>query len=111
MTSDPYAKLHYNSFFPKFGSTQITTSEHLTILTEDWSGVRSPSRAERRRKQGHRQNIRTVVTPDPSIYTTPGGGMICHPATLARLSAEIAATAREKMDRAFLNAMYGNFRP
>jgi hypothetical protein len=29
-------------------------------LAEDWSQVRSPGRARRRRKQGHPQNIRLV---------------------------------------------------
>lgn len=34
---------------------------------EDWSGVRSPSRAERRRKRGFKQRIRMVPNDGPRV--------------------------------------------
>jgi hypothetical protein len=40
-------------------------------MAEDWSLVRSPSRARRRLAQGHRQNIRTVDEPVTVIRHKP----------------------------------------
>lgn len=51
---------------------------------EDWSRVRSPSRAERRRRQGHRQNIRIVAVPKKAAFMTPFG-VVMHPAMAAEL--------------------------
>lgn len=41
------------------------------MTREDWSQVRSPSRAARRLAQGHRQNIRTVDEPITVIRPKP----------------------------------------
>lgn len=64
-----------------------------TILTipgpEDWSQVRSPGRAVRRRRQGHRQNIRQTRLPDPSLYKGPDGALYGHPDTVAKLKAAL----------------------
>ena len=68
------------NFESHFG-TKFYTSLYLTITVEDWSGVRSPSRAIRRRRQGHRQNIRHRIVPDPNAYEF-GGGLHMHPETL-----------------------------
>lgn len=45
---------------------------------EDWSRVRSPGRARRRRKK-HRQNIRVKYKPDTKIFQYDGR-MMMHPA-------------------------------
>jgi len=71
-----------------FQGTPIYTSTHLTVPFEDWSKVRSPSRARRRLKQGHRQRIRHLQVPDPKVYQIAGAYHM-HPVTAARL--------REKM--------------
>ena len=60
---------------------RIVRSWLLTRQREDWSRVRSPSRAERRRKRGHRQNIETVTYPDPNAYRI-GNEIHVHPFTL-----------------------------
>lgn len=60
---------------------KIVTSAHLTVTVEDWSGVRSPSRAIRRRRQGHRQNIVHRTVPDPKAYMI-AGVIHMHPDTL-----------------------------
>jgi hypothetical protein len=36
---------------------RIIESLHMVDRVEDWSRVRSPGRAARRRRQGHRQNL------------------------------------------------------
>jgi hypothetical protein len=40
---------------------------------EDWSDVRSPSRARRRMRYGHRQNIKIAYVPKKEIYQIGGG--------------------------------------
>lgn len=72
---------------------------------EDWSRVRSPGRAARRRKRGFRQNIVQRWKPDPRVIEI-GGFYVMHPAIADQLRREsvansgpFAATGR-KPDRA-----------
>lgn len=74
--------------FAMFNGMRVVTSIHLTKPFEDWSGVRSPSRARRRMKQGHRQRVRTIYVPDPDIYQM-GGALHMHPETLRKLHAAL----------------------
>lgn len=53
-------------------SVTIRTSYHLTEPYEDWSQVRSPSRARRRMKQGHRQRVRHYQRPARKAYQING---------------------------------------
>lgn len=77
--------------FGALGGFRIVEDPMLIIPgPEDWSRVRSPSRAVRRRRQGHRQNIRQTVLPDPNFYVI-GDTVFCHPAMANRLRAEAAA--------------------
>lgn len=63
-----------------FGGIRIVTDGNLVIRTEDWSRVRSPSRAKRRLKRGFSQNIMYRVKPDTKAYTLDGGKTyIMHP--------------------------------
>ena len=66
----------------------VVTNWELTVTVEDWSRVRSPGRARRRAKQGHRQNWTVKRMPDPKIYQIQGR-MHMHPHTLDRLKEEI----------------------
>lgn len=52
---------------------QIIESLQMVTEVEDWSRVRSPGRAERRRKQGHRQNIVVRLEPRKDAITLDGG--------------------------------------
>lgn len=61
-----------------YAGMRIITDIHLVDITEDWSRVRSPSRAERRRRQGHRQNIIMRAVPKPHIYKV-GDTLVMHP--------------------------------
>lgn len=67
-------------------SVRIIENELLTIGPfEDWSRVRAPSRAARRRKRGHRQNIQIYYKPDPNILQLPDGTLVAHPVTARNL--------------------------
>jgi hypothetical protein len=64
---------------------RVITSDLMVIgPIEDWSEVRSPSRAARRRKQGHRQRIKYVYLPDPNLRRM-GDTLVGHPVTVAKL--------------------------
>lgn len=71
---------------------RIIEDELLVDTIEDWSGVRSPGRARRRLRQGHRQNIRTVQVPKKGAIAIDGGRtFVVHPAVAAELRRQIAA--------------------
>jgi len=53
-------------------------------MEEDWSGVRSPSRAIRRRRRGFRQNVKMVKRAIPDAYRM-GDTLVMHSATWAKL--------------------------
>jgi hypothetical protein len=56
----------------------------------DWSGCRSPSRAKRRSKHGHRQRVKTAYAPKKEALSVDGGRtFVMHP--------EIARMMREQM--------------
>lgn len=78
---------------PSFFGSRFTLTPSLFLTVpgpDDWSGVRSPSRARRRMKRGYRQNIRATVLPDPNLYRY--GDRICgHPETLEKLTAATVA--------------------
>lgn len=83
----------------------METSRLLVIAGEDWSKVRSPGRARRRRKQGHRQNIVTIWKPDPTIYKIDGK-MVMHPAIAAQLRAEIAKRQNDDLEKTIANSRF-----
>lgn len=74
------------------GGIRIYASEHLLAApVEDWSKVRSPSRAARRRRQGHPQRI--VIRREPLreiLYVESQGAMFMHPVVLAEFRVALA---------------------
>jgi hypothetical protein len=74
-----------------YGLTTVTMPrivETVDAVREDWSRVRSPSRAERRRRQGHPQNIVLVPMSYEDIRT---GTIYAHPLYVAELRQHLAA--------------------
>lgn len=61
-----------------FGGQEIHRSAVLTEWIEDWSGVRSPARARRRRKQGHPQRMVSRQVPSREVYQV-GDTLVMHP--------------------------------
>jgi hypothetical protein len=76
-----------------YDGMDIIPSELAVRKTEDWSDVRSPSRARRRLKQGHRQNIKTV---DEPIAIRSGNAIFMHP----KLYDELRRATVPKMQKA-----------
>ena len=67
---------------------RIIEDSGLVDTTEDWSKVRSPSRAIRRRRQGHRQNIKILGTPKTEVFVF-GNTAVMHPIMAAKLKAAL----------------------
>ena len=68
------------------GMVSFRQSIHATREVEDWSRCRSRSRAERRLKQGHQQNMRKVRRP---AALRIGNEIIIHPELMTRLNERI----------------------
>lgn len=77
-----------------FGGIQLIATSVMTIGPfEDWSDVRSPGRARRRRAK-HKQRIRFYYKPDPQVLHDKVRNVIYgHPATLDHLTKAIEARA------------------
>lgn len=85
------------------GSIVLVADPKLIVEVEDWSKVRSPSRAKRRQKKGHPQNVVRLTAPDPRVYFSPDRSSLhAHPSTLARVRAMLAPGSALLQDSALL---------
>lgn len=84
------------SVIGSYRGVEIVADPNLTEYVEDWSDVRSPSRARRRRAQGHKQRIKLVPAPN---MVTIGGRVHASPAAYQRL--------RQQLDDQLMTAVFG----
>lgn len=78
---------------------RIITDINMTETVEDWSRVRSPGRARRRRKLGYRQNIEWRTVPRKDAFRI-GNDLVMHPEAkkaFERLMQEQAKAIESKM--------------
>lgn len=69
-----------------FGLT-VRLDPHMTKTVQDWSDVRSPSRALRRLRQGKCKHfIPSITVPMDDVYQL-GNMLVMHPRTWERMSA------------------------
>jgi hypothetical protein len=88
----------------RFGGVRIVETTNATERIEDWSRVRSPARARRRMKQGHRQNVR--ITEKPAAYQA-GDTMYVHPEFARALKQRLARDVERDMEHSFLAGIVG----
>lgn len=91
-----------------FAGMHVRIDDKLCSETvEDWSRVRSPSRAIRRRRQGHRQNIDYRIVPKQEVYVI-GDTMIMHSTVARKLEQTDKAvhTMVQRIDNGILRAFY-----
>jgi len=76
----------YGNPFASYGGFKLIESDRMVVGPfEDWSQVRSPGRARRRRAK-HPQRIRVYYKPDTTVMQDKVRGIIYgHPATLNEL--------------------------
>jgi hypothetical protein len=89
--------------------TRIIISHHLPPV-EDWSDVRSPSRAKRRLKRGFKQRIK--FSENPNVFSHPGmpGTVVMAPGTYHKMMRRIRVMADEmsaRFDANFMRALGG----
>jgi hypothetical protein len=98
----------YTTTFQQALGVRVIEDEAAHEVIEDWSGVRSPSRAARRRRQGHRQNIR--IEHKPICISIDGGRtLVMHPRLADQLRKELGARITASIDRQIKNALHGPF--
>lgn len=73
---------------------RIVEDRSLVNMVEDWSLVRSPGRARRRRRLGHPQNIIIRAVPKTEVFSIDGGRtLVMHPEVATALRAATRAEA------------------
>lgn len=93
---------------PSYAGIRLVSDPLLVDVIEDWSEVRSPSRAARRRCQGHPQRIRYREIPKPEFYHLPGQNMIvAHPTTIDRIHAWLAEDRTRRREALVMDAVMG----
>lgn len=68
-------------FVPSYSGLRIIRDINMTDTVEDWSRVRSPGRARRRRKLGYPQNIVYRRVPKKDLFRI-GDTLVGHPETI-----------------------------
>lgn len=74
------------------GGLTVFADPYMVETVEDWSEVRSPARARRRRRQGHPQRIRYVERPKLNFYQI-GNKLVGHPEIIRRLTNQLSQQA------------------
>jgi hypothetical protein len=89
-------------------SPEIVESKLAIEKVEDWSRVRSPSRARRRLAMGHRQNIVTVEKPAAYEINFEGRHQIViHPILMAQLNRRLAEHTEQFNNNLLRDTMLG----
>lgn len=88
----------YTTTFRQTLGVKVIESPEAYEVQEDWSRVRSPGRAARRRRCGHRQNI--ALTHKPLCFSiNDGRTLIVHPQIAVQLRKEISARLDASIER------------
>ena len=95
-----------------FGVRIVEDASMVDVVGEDWSGCRSISRALRRAKRGHRQNVKPLTRPKPEIlHLQAQNVLVMHPVTAAKLRGKLADEVRKDHEHALLGALMGRRSP
>lgn len=88
--------------------TRIIQDPNLTDSVEDWSRVRSPSRARRRLRRGFPQNMVVRQVPSRRAVSLDGGRtLVCHPEFLRELKRVLDKQVRDKLEMYEVGTLYG----
>lgn len=88
---------------------RIIESEEMvdrSTIIEDWSLCRSPSRAKRREKRGHRQRV-VRYSPPRKDAVRIGNDLYMHPVTALEMRRELSARVELSTDKALALAYMG----
>lgn len=84
-------------------ASRIVEDASLVDYVDDWSLVRSPSRARRRLKRGFRQNIVTRAVPQKTVYSIDNGRtLVMHPEVARAFGRQLAAQMDQLVEKTLL---------
>ena len=87
---------------------RVLESEHMTEVIEDWTNVRSPGRARRRMRQGHKQRVEHHTVPRRDVVSIDGGRtLICHPALMREIGKALSYSMEKRMDVLLTQSIFG----
>lgn len=90
------------SFAISAGASRIVEDASLVDYVEDWSKVRSPSRARRRLRRGIRKSIPMKSVPNKTVYSIDNGRtLVMHPEVARAMERQIA----KQLDRSIESAI------
>ena len=82
---------------------RIIEDSNLVDYVEDWSKVRSPSRARRRRKRGFAQNIQMSTVALQQVYSLDGGKtLVMHPVVARAIERQLQSDMDRLTERAIM---------
>jgi len=83
--------------------SRIVEDRNLVDYVEDWSKVRSPSRARRRLKRGFAQNIQMSAVARQQVYSLDGGRtLVMHPDVARAFERELQRDMDRLTERAIM---------
>ncbi len=83
-----------NLLLSRPGALRVIPCDYIGDPFEDWSCVRSPSRAERRRRLGHPQRVVTRYRANGNyIHDRPNNCVYAHPDDIVRLERALGEMA------------------
>lgn len=107
MSQAEYYPFHQYSIKKTFCAPKLMINDLLVEEYEDWSRVRSPSRAKRRMKSGHRQNVDIKQRPSSRvIHDKVNNVMYCHSETYKRMREHIASQMAEFQERQMQSILF-----
>lgn len=84
-------------------ASRIVEDASLVDYVEDWSRVRSPSRALRRIKRGIRKSLPMKAVPNKTVYSIDNGRvLVMHPEVARAVERQLAAQADRLIEQAIL---------
>lgn len=79
---------------------RLIDSLDMVNIIEDWSRVRSPGRARRRMRQGHKQNVVYKHVPKTQVVSIDGGRTwLVHPAVRREVELQVAKLAGNTLSK------------
>lgn len=91
---------------PTLSGVKIIEDKFMVDYVEDWSKCRSPSRAKRRRRQGHAQHVFMREVPKKEIWQFEGS-LIMHPVRAAELRKRLVKDIDDLVFKDMCNLLHG----
>jgi len=82
----------------KISDHRVILDANLIECVQDWSQVRSLSRAKRRLSMGHKQNIKSRYKPVDKVFFLSDGTAVMHPEVAKKIKENYPIDNRDILD-------------